>query len=331
MLFLAEKHAEYIQRVSADRTSLEYVLTDYMRMSGVYWGVTSMALLGKLEEMEKEELVNWVVSCQHPCGGFGGSEDHDPHMLYTLSAVQILAVFDSLERIDGDAACRYVAGLQRTEDGSFAGDEWGEIDTRFSYCGLALLAIFGRLDLVDVSLAAKFVDSCKNFDGGYGAVPGAESHAGQVFCCVGALAIAGEIKLVNRKLLGWWLAERQCDSGGLNGRPEKQADVCYSWWILSSLCMLGCRHWIDTDKLTSFILDCQDPDGGGIADRPGNVSDVFHTFFGIGGLSLLKFFDGTDHLPIDPVFALPVDVTQRLQLTPTVFEDDGTLTLFSSS
>ena len=37
----------------------------------------------------------------------------------------------------------------------------------------------------------------------------------------------------------WWLSERQCDSGGLNGRSEKQADVCYSWWILSSLSILG--------------------------------------------------------------------------------------------
>ena len=40
-------------------------------------------------------------------------------------------------------------------------------------------------------------------------------------------------------LLGWWLCERQVDSGGLNGRPEKQADVCYSWWILSSLAIIG--------------------------------------------------------------------------------------------
>ena len=31
--------------------------------------------------------------------------------------------------------------------------------------------------------------SCRNFDGGFGAVPGAESHAGQIFCCVGALSI----------------------------------------------------------------------------------------------------------------------------------------------
>ena len=81
--------------------------------------------------------------------------------------------------------------------------------------------------------------SCRNFDGGFGAVPGAESHAGQIFCCVGALSIGHALHLVDEDLLGWWLSERQCDSGGLNGRPEKQADVCYSWWILSSLSILG--------------------------------------------------------------------------------------------
>ena len=80
---------------------------------------------------------------------------------------------------------------------------------------------------------------CKNFDGGFGAVPGAESHAGQIFCCIGALSITNSLHLVDENLLGWWLSERQCDSGGLNGRPEKQADVCYSWWILSCLTIIG--------------------------------------------------------------------------------------------
>lgn len=33
----------------------------------------------------------------------------------------------------------------------------------------------------------------------------------------------------------------------------------------------------------------QDPERGGIADRPGDMVDVFHTVFGIGGLSLLGY------------------------------------------
>jgi len=33
-------------------------------------------------------------------GGFGGNIGHDPHLLYTLSAVQVLALFDKLDVLD---------------------------------------------------------------------------------------------------------------------------------------------------------------------------------------------------------------------------------------
>lgn len=33
---------------------------------------------------------------------------------------------------------------------------------------------------------------------------GDESHAGQVFCCVAALAIADALDLLDRDLLCWW-------------------------------------------------------------------------------------------------------------------------------
>ena len=71
--------------------------------------------------------------------------------------------------------------------------------------------------------------------------------------------------------LGWWLCERQLPSGGLNGefllslldvfqnccllfftgRPEKLPDVCYSWWVLASLKIIGRIHWIS--KVLQYI------------------------------------------------------------------------------
>jgi hypothetical protein len=35
-------------------------------------------------------------------GGFGGNVGHDPHVLYTLSAVQVLCLFDRLDVLDGE-------------------------------------------------------------------------------------------------------------------------------------------------------------------------------------------------------------------------------------
>lgn len=51
------------------------------------------------------------------------------------------------------------------------------------------------------------------------------------------------------------------------------------------------------------------------------MADVFHTFFGICGLSLMKYFDGEDssgYRAVDPTYALPVDVIQRLGVTAQV-------------
>jgi geranylgeranyl transferase type-2 subunit beta len=110
---------------------------------------------------------------------------------------------------------------------------------------------------------------------------------------------------------GWWLAERQLLCGGLNGRPEKLEDVCYSWWVLSSLAMVGKLHWIDRDALINFILSAQDVDDGGFSDRPGNVADLFHTHFGIAGLSLLGY-EGVEK--VSPVYCLPVETVNRLGL-----------------
>jgi geranylgeranyl transferase type-2 subunit beta len=46
------------------------------------------------------------------------------------------------------------------------------------------------LAALDVPAAAAFVRRCANFDGGFGATPGGESHAGQIFTALGALRFA---------------------------------------------------------------------------------------------------------------------------------------------
>lgn len=223
---------------------------------------------------------------------------------------------------------RWIAALQRP-DGTFVGDAWGETDTRFLYGALNALSLLCMLPaqqppqssslesasatttttdpppLIDVPAAVAHVRACQNADGGFGVRPGDESHAGQVFTCLGALRITGSLDAAGlgegsagRDRLAAWLSERQQAGGGLNGRPEKLVDVCYSWWVIASLAMLDRLHWIDKRQLTGFILACQDAQRGGLADRPGDMVDVFHTNFGVAGLSLLGY-EGVAE--VDPV------------------------------
>lgn len=307
---LLDKHIEFLLKYGEDPDDYEYAMSDFLRMNGLYWIGSGMHLMESSDKMDKPGVIKFLKECQTEEGGFRPVQGHDPHLLNTLSAVQIAVIFDCLEEIDVEGVVKYVKGLQ-TDQGSFMGDQWGEIDNRFTFCAVACLSLLGRLSELEVDKAADFVKSCLNFDGGFGSRPGAESHAGLIYTCVGTLAVTGHLHYVDADRLGWWLAERQLNSGGLNGRPEKLPDVCYSWWVLASLKILNRIHWIDKEKLKTYILACQDNETGGFSDRPGNMTDPFHTLFGVAGLSLL----GEPNLgTVNPVFCMPQSVLDRIHV-----------------
>ena len=138
-------------------------------MSGVYWGLTAMDLMGQLDRMSKDDVIEFVKSCQHPTlGGFSPTLNHDPHLLYTLSAIQvsylnilnmrnqvhtheqthtqILVLYDSVNVINVEGVVSYIHSLQQS-DGSFIGDKWGEM--MHAYCNdivmMSLLIIQEKL------------------------------------------------------------------------------------------------------------------------------------------------------------------------------------------
>lgn len=68
-------------------------------------------------------------------------------------------------------------------DGKVAGDKAGERDNRFSYILVSALSLLGRLDALETvhngkgrQLVIDNIVSSLNFDGAFGAEPGAESH-----------------------------------------------------------------------------------------------------------------------------------------------------------
>lgn len=44
--------------------TLEYWLTEHLRLNGVYWGLTALCLLGHPEALDREETIKYVQSCQ---------------------------------------------------------------------------------------------------------------------------------------------------------------------------------------------------------------------------------------------------------------------------
>ncbi len=111
-----EPHVKYIQSLDSvrppplsltpptntpqRRDELEYWLTEHLRLNGLYWGLTALHLLGRPDALPRNETIDFVLSCQTESGGFGAAPGHDAHLLYTVSAVQILAEVDAFDELE---------------------------------------------------------------------------------------------------------------------------------------------------------------------------------------------------------------------------------------
>jgi geranylgeranyl transferase type-2 subunit beta len=109
-LLHTDKHVEYVVSLDKRSDEYEYWLTEHLRLSGVYWGLVSLHLLGHPSALPRDGLIEFTMSCwDAESGGFAAAPGHDPHMLYTCSAVQILAMADALNVLDEPA------GSEKTE------------------------------------------------------------------------------------------------------------------------------------------------------------------------------------------------------------------------
>lgn len=65
-------------------------MTEFLRMSGIYWGITALDLMDHVDKIDKASIIEFIKKCQcSTSGGISPCDGHDPHILYTLSAVQV--------------------------------------------------------------------------------------------------------------------------------------------------------------------------------------------------------------------------------------------------
>ena len=75
---------------------LEVVMMSHMKMSALYWAVCSLAIL-KEPIPSVDKIVEFVKSCSNADGGYGGDTSLDSHILFTLSAVQVMIILGRRE------------------------------------------------------------------------------------------------------------------------------------------------------------------------------------------------------------------------------------------
>ncbi|CRH01109.1 geranylgeranyltransferase, putative [Plasmodium relictum] len=346
--FVREKHIKYLNAYTTVSDAEELIFNETLKMCGVFYFICSCKILSyKIDK--KEEFIDFILKCQNSDGGFGNNIKHDSHIVSTHYAILSLLLLnysfdnfnihleneknelrnDSYNSNDCDGylnnkktirenTCHYILTLSN-DDGSFKGDMWGEVDTRFVYSAVSCLTILNKLNLVSTEKISSYLLS--NYDlneNGFSWVSGNEPHAASVFCCVATLFLIQKLYLINEKKVADWLSLRQTSNGGFNGRAEKLTDTCYSWWIFSSLIVLKRYKWINKNALKNYILLCQDLDNGGISDNPDCLPDICHTFFGLAALSLIDNLNQLEKKlslkEMHPVYAIPLNIVKKRNL-----------------
>ncbi|KAJ9133252.1 Prenyltransferase and squalene oxidase [Pleurostoma richardsiae] len=87
---------------------------------------------------------------------------------------------------------------------------------------------------------------------------------------------------------------------GFNGRCNKIADTCYTWWVSGALSILGHPVAVTSGPSRAFLIAQTQHVIGGFSKYPGGPPDVYHGYLGLaalatmdGGEPALKEFDAT--------------------------------------
>ncbi|CAL5995852.1 Protein_farnesyltransferase subunit beta [Hexamita inflata] len=177
------------------------------------------------------------------------------------------------------------------ENGAFRANPEGESDARTTFAAVVIGKLTGLLNEPIFAQTREYLMSKQSYQGGF-CSNGLEPHAAYTYCALAALKILNvELNAEEKSLHLHYLVNRQTKWGGLNGRPYKDPDGCYSWWVLGAL------HILDKDKLklvnkdlfNKFALNCCQPeDGCGLRDKPGVEPDSYHTAYVLGGWSIIN-------------------------------------------
>lgn len=53
---LLEDHVKFLKHYSKNKMSYDYVMSEFLRINGVFWSLSAMDLMGQMNELDKKEV-----------------------------------------------------------------------------------------------------------------------------------------------------------------------------------------------------------------------------------------------------------------------------------
>ncbi|KAK4665991.1 CAAX farnesyltransferase (FTase) subunit beta [Podospora pseudopauciseta] len=349
-----EAHIAFLH-ASLGRLPGKFVAADASRPWFLYWCLSGLAMLGEDVSRYRDSVKETARSMQNGSGGFGGGGGQLSHLATSYAVVLALAIVgaeEGFEVIDRRQMWRWLGGLKQ-RDGGF------EVSVIITLLDLPL-------DLTPESPAYKpddpsfnllsgvadYVRRCQTYEGGISSSPSAEAHGAYAFCALGCLSLLGPPSItipetLNLPSLLSWLSSRQyAPEGGFSGRTNKLVDGCYSHWVGACFPLIEAAlansptpvndSLFSREGLIRYILNCcqDETKRGGLRDKPGKMSDAYHSCYVLSGLSagmhqwvledeewmVLPYLEGeqvfenADRVrPVHPVYVIPQGAVRAMR------------------
>ncbi|KAL2134449.1 hypothetical protein VTI74DRAFT_161 [Chaetomium olivicolor] len=295
------------------------LLADEDDEAGAFAGVDRVQTLRWLRRLQREDGSFGEVLRRLPGQGWFIGGGYDMRYCYIAASIRWMLRGDVkqggegwVEDFDTVALQRYILRSQ-TYDGGFAGSSQEEPHAGYAYCAIAALSLLDR-----------------PLENSTGARPSQILHSG----------------IRNMPGLVHWLTSRQfvyleppsnrqdpdeedeeanfllparlsdlSPSQNLrhvacNGRCNKVADTCYTWWVGAALANLGKKELMDWKPSRRFLLEKMAHRIGGFSKHPGGPPDVYHGCFGLTALAVMGE-PGLNEL--DSALAVPVKTVKVIE------------------
>ncbi|KAL2194076.1 terpenoid cyclases/protein prenyltransferase alpha-alpha toroid [Corynascus similis CBS 632.67] len=281
--------------------------------------------------VDRVQTLRWLRRLQRPDGSFGEvlkllpgkgwfvGGGYDMRYCYIAASIRWMLRGDVkegeegwVEDFDTQGLARYILGSQ-TYDGGFAGSSQEEPHAGYAYCAIAALSLLDR----PLTNSTAFHPST-TLHSGIRNMPGLIHWlASRQFVYLEPPPPAededeDEYEDEDNFVLPALPADlAEAPSTALrhvacNGRCNKVADTCYTWWVGAALANLGHKELLDWAPSRRFLLEKMAHRIGGFSKHPGGPPDVYHGCFGLAALAVmgepgLAEFDSALAVPVATV------------------------------
>ncbi|KAJ5789389.1 uncharacterized protein N7518_006400 [Penicillium psychrosexuale] len=305
---------------------------DPANVPATFFALVNLLILGDdLSRVKRRECLEWLPKVQRADGSFGelvgpeGCVGGPRDLRYCCCAAGIRYVLrgrsetglDGVPDIDVPGFVSFIQACQ-TYDGGMAESPFCESHSGHTYCAVGSLDFLRRTsnDLESVPLLLAGSNQFEGLVTWLASRQTAQLEEPEEDEDYEQLEVTetGSIddrvrRLPNIEPLG----ADTIPCAGFNGRCNKYADTCYSFWNGATLMMLDRYSVVDRDRNRRYLLEKTQHLIGGFGKGPGDPPDLLHSYFGMVSLA----FQGEVGLSaVDPTMGSSERTVRHLESLP---------------